>query len=264
MADLARNGRSPALTSEWGGLNPNLIATFFAVKKQPSEDKTSIVWMRDDTQPEVRAPLTEGGAEATQNWQSPFENVGPDQKFSSFSALLQAGGFSSLMAQLKAMFPNSETVDAAKSKAESLEGRSNLTKLNSTQVFTGMQPLKISVTAHFRAYRDPISEVREPMDQLMRWGLPQEIAADGPVVQAVGGNITPFPSRVPQIIGMKYADMLFAPIVIESHPFPITGPRDAAGRLTHAAMTLQLASLTALDRRDWDAMRTSMTAFGFK
>lgn len=264
MISGSRNGSQPALTSEWGGLNPLLIASFFAVKKLPSEDKTSIVWTRDETQPEVRAPITEANAEATQNWQSPFENVGPDQKFSSFSALLQAGGFSSLMAQLKALFPNSEAVDATKAKAESLEGRSNLTKLNSTQVFTGMQPLKISLTAHFRAFRDPVAEVRDPLDQLMRWGLPQEIAPDGPIVQAVGGNFTPFPSRVPQIIGMKYADMLFAPLVIEAHPFPITGPRDARGRLTHAAMTLQLASLTALDRRDWDATRSSMAAFGFK
>lgn len=263
MAEPARNGARPALTSEWGGLNPALIASFFAVKKQTSADRKSIIWTRDESQPEVQAPITDGTGEAVQNWQSPFENVGPDQKFSSFSALLQAGGFSSLMAQLKALFPNSESVDSLKARAEGLEGRSNLTKLNSTQVFTGMQPMKITVTAHFRAFRDPVREVREPMDQIMRWGLPQEIAQDGPVVQAVGGNLTPFPSRVPQIIGMKYADMLFAPIVIEGHPFPITGPRDARGRLTHAAMVLQLGSLTAWDRRDWDAGRTSMSAFGF-
>lgn len=262
MADSSRNGGQPALGSDWGQLSRHLIASFFAVKKEATQ--TSIIWTRDERFPEVRAPLSEGNIEAVENWQSPFENVGPDQKFSSFSALMQAGGFSSLISQLKALFPNSETVDAAQAKAASLEGRSNLTKLNSTQVFTGMQPLRISVTAHFRAFRDPLSEVRAPMDQLMSWALPQEIAQDGPIVQAVGGNITPFPSRVPQIIGMKYADMLFAPIVIETAPYPLVGPRDARGRLTHAAMQLQIASLTALDARDWAATRNSMDAFGFK
>ncbi len=253
--DFWRNGSQPALGSDWGGLSAHYIASFFAVKKSTSEDKKTIIWTRDESQPEVRAPITDGNVEATQNWQSPFENVGPDQKFSSFTALVQAGGFSSILSELKALFPGSETVDQAKAKAASLEGRSNLTKLNSTQVFTGMAPLKIALTAHFRAYRDAAAEVRAPMDQLTRWALPQEIAQDGPVVEAIGGNLTPFPSRVPQIIGMKIADMLFMPLVIESHPYPLTGPRDVRGRLTHAAMQLQLASLTALDRRDWDAAR---------
>ena len=255
MAGAAQNGSVPALTSQWGGLSEHLIATFFAVKKGTSDDKKTIRWERDLTQPEVKAPITDGNVEVTLNWQSPFENVGPDQKFSSFSALLQAGGFSSMMAQLKALFPTSGLVESASQKVANLEGRSNLTKLNSTQVFNGMPPIKISVTAHFRSYENSNKEVREPMNQLMTWALPKKIAADGPVAAAIGGNLEVFPSEVPQIIGMKYGDMLWAPLVIESVPYPLTGPRDKRGVLSHASLTMQLATLTALDKDDWTSAR---------
>jgi hypothetical protein len=214
------------------------------------------------SQPEVRAPLTDGNIEAVMNWQSPFENVGPDQKFSSFSALLQAGGFASLISELQRLFPTG-SLDSVSDTAKKLEGRSNMTKLNSTQVFNGMAPVRVPVTAHFRAFMDADAEVRAPMDQLMEWALPQEIAQDGPLAKAVGGNLSIFPSRVPQIIGMKYADMLIAPIVIETMPYPLTGPRDARGRLTHAALPLQLATLTALDRKDWRDTRSSAFAARF-
>lgn len=250
MAGPSSNGVSPALGSEWGGLSEHLIATFFAVKKHTSEDKNTIRWERDTTQPEVRAPLTDGTIEATMNWQSPFENVGPDQKFSSFSALIQAGGFSSLLAQLATLLPKG-ALDGVRKTASEMEGKSNFTKLNSTQVFNGMPPIKISVTAHFRAYLNADTEVRRPMNQLMAWALPKSIAPDGPLVGLAGGNLTAFASEVPQILGMKYADMIWAPIVIESMPYPLTGPRDFAGRQTQASMTMQLATLTALDKNDW-------------
>jgi hypothetical protein len=262
MADASNNGTVPALTSQWGGLSPHLIATFFAVKKRASDDKSTIRWERDMAQPEVKAPLSDGNIETTLNWQSQFENVGPDQQFSSFSGLLQAGGFSSIMAQLQKLMP-AGSMDGVAKTVSGLEGRSNLTKLNSTQIFNGMPPIKISVTAHFRAYRDPVLEVRQPMDQLMAWAVPKKIAPDGPIAEAVQGNISVFQSEVPQIIGMKYADMLWAPLVIESIPYPLTGPRDSSGVMTHASMALQLATLTALDEPDWRAIRTSSAAFKY-
>lgn len=260
MADT-QNGSRPSLGSRWDGLSPTLIATFFAVKKERSENGEFIRWVRDMAQPEVVAPLTDGNMETTLNWQSPFENVGPDQKFSSLSAMLQAGGFASVLSSLQAAFPGLSSLNDAQNAANTLEGRTNITKLNSTQVFSGMAPIKINVTAHFRAYQDADLEVRKPVNQLMSWALPQELAKDGPVAGAVGGHLQVFPSKVPQIIGMKYADMLIAPIVIESIPYPLTGPRTADGILAQASMQLQLATLTALDKRDWESA-TGKQGFG--
>ena len=132
MANAALNGTKPALGSDWGGLSDRLIATFFAVEKGPmTDDKQTILWQRDMKQVEVRAPLTDGNMDTTLNWQSPFENVGPDQKFSSLSAMLQAGGFASILSQLQKAMPGLGVLDNAAKQAATLEGRSNITKLNS-------------------------------------------------------------------------------------------------------------------------------------
>lgn len=259
MAEGARNGTNPPLGSDWGGLSSHLIATFFAVKKGPAvDDKSTVVWVRDLDQPEVRAPLTDGNLEAKLNWISPFENVGIDQKLSSFSAMLQAGGFSSLLSELEKNIPAlASSLGTLRDQARTLEGKSNLTKLNSTQVFQGMPPISISVTAHFRAMKDAITEVRDPINQLIEWSLPKKIAPDGPVVGLAAGSINAYASEVPQIIGMKFADTLFAPIVIESIPYPLTGPRDSNGIMTVAALPMQLATLTALDKTDWQNTRSA-------
>ncbi|HEY0662788.1 MAG TPA: hypothetical protein VGD21_15875, partial [Lysobacter sp.] len=135
-------------------------------------------------------------------------------------------------------------------------GRTGITKLNSTQVFSGMPPVKLSMTLHFRALIDPVSEVRAPLAQLKEWALPQVLANDGFIANAVkNGNKeglveTVFPSVVPQIIGMQYGDMTLQPLVIESISEPITAPRSSDGAIIALSVQVTLATLTALDRRD--------------
>lgn len=260
---VSQTGTSPALSSDWTGLSGHLIASFFAVKRRTSDDKNTIRWERDMSQPEVLAPLSDGNIETTLNWHSPFENVGPDQKFSSLSALLQSGGFNSALEALQKLLPSNEVLASNAKRIADFEGRSSLTKLNSTQTFTGMPPIKISLTAHFRAFKNSQVEVRAPMDQLMSWALPKKIAEDGPVASALNLSNGIFTSYVPQIIGLKYGDMLWAPLVIESMPYPLTGPRDASGTITHASITMQIATLTALDKDDYANVRTSRAAFNY-
>lgn len=197
-------------------------------------------------QPEVKAPISDSNIELTGNWQSPFENVGPDQKFSSFSAMLQAGGFAALLEQLRAAMPGNSLAESAANQAAKLEGRSNLTKLNSTQIYSGMPPVKIPVTAHFRAFADPKKEVMDPLNQLIRWHLPKKIG------KSLIEERELFASEVPQIIGIKYGDVILAPVVIENLTYPFTGPRSRDGVLTHAAVNMQIATLTALDKQDWE------------
>lgn len=254
MSAESKNGVQPALTSEWGGLSPHLIASFFAVTRVVSDDRKSIRWQRDMSQPEVLSPISASDMEITMNWVSPFENLSPDQKFGTFSAMLQSGGFATLIEQLRASFPDSKVGEWSAEKASKFEGRSNLTKLNSTQVFTGMPPMRIPMTAHFRAFQDADKEVRRPLNQLIQWALPQELAQDGPLVEALTGTLEMYPSRVPQIIGIKYADMLIAPLVIESMSPPLVGPRSSDGVLTSVAVQMQISSLSALDARDWSNM----------
>lgn len=243
------------LRSDWTGLSRHLIASFFPVESYNANDGVQTKrWRRVPNSVEVQAPLTDGTMDTTINWHSPFENTGPDQKFSSFSALLQSGGFTTLLEALKNLLPEASQGLAQKGidYLKDMEGKSGFTKLNSTQVFNGMPPVKINVTAHFRALTDPVAEVRQPMNQLMSWALPQQIAPDGLLMSTIKGNPTLYGTQIPQIIGMQYADMSLMPLVIESIPTPLTGPRDRNGVQISAQITLGLASLSAIDKNDWN------------
>lgn len=144
------------------------------------------------------------------------------------------------------------TVQGGIDYLKGMEGKSGFTKISSTQTFNGMPPTKINVTAHFRALTDPVKEVRQPMNQLMSWALPQQLAPDGLLTSSIKGDPTLYGTKIPQIIGMQYADMSLMPLVIESIPIPLTGPRDRNGVQLSAQIALSIASLSALDQRDWN------------
>lgn len=224
----------------------------------------NVRWEREPDSIEVQAPLTDGTIDQSANWTSPFENQTADAKLSSLSSMLQMGGFDAILNSLQERVGKDGAmggqIENANSALKTLEGKTAVTKLNSTQIFSGMPPLKITATAHFRALYDAASEVREPMDQLMRWTLPKKLSTQGLVGNVLDsskekGWRTIYPSEAPQIIGMRYADALFMPMVIEHHPQPLTGPRDADGVMIHASITITIGSLTALDQNDWDAIR---------
>jgi hypothetical protein len=123
-----------------------------------------------------------------------------------------------------------------------------------------MPPMRVNVTAHFRALFDPLAEVEKPMSQLMAWTLPKKLSQQGLVGNALDssqekGWRTVYPSEAPQIIGMQYADKLIKPLVIESSRTTSPGPRDKNGRLICGLMSMSLATLTALDKDDWAAFR---------
>lgn len=262
MPSIDRGNAYSVLSSDWTGLSPHLIAKFFPVRRALSGD--SFYYEREPNSVEVQAPITDGAVEQSATWTSPFENQTADAKLSSFSALAQIGGFQPALNALQQLLGNNaagNAVGAGNASLASLEGRTAITKLNSTQIFTGAPPTKITVTAHFRALRDSLTEVSQPMDQLMKWELPKHLAAQGLVGNVVTGQAsgwrTVYASEIPTLVGMNYADRTFLPLVIETATYPLTGPRDARGRMISAQMTLTLGSLTALDAADWDATRTT-------
>ena len=253
------------LSSDWSGLSRHLVASFFPVERKTHPTTKSSYWQRQAGTVEVQAPLTEGSIDHSITWTSPFEHMGVDQKLGTASAMLQSGGFDAILMLFKEWLGSTPAAGVANSAAEqvsSLEGRSGVTKLNSTQVFTGLPPAKITVTAHFRALADAGAEVHEPVDQLIKWALPQELASDGLVGQAVkSGNVSLYPSRIPQIIGMTFAGMLLMPLVIEGAPYAITVPRGRDGAMLSQSITLTLATLTSIDATDWaNAMAGSRSA----
>lgn len=262
MPGIDRGTAYPVLSSDWTGLSRHLVASFFPVRRVV--EGANVRWEREPNSVEVQAPLTDGTIDQVANWTSPFENQTADANLSSLSAMLQTGGFQAILNSLQEKFGKDsylgQKLGGGAAALATLEGKSAVTKLNSTQIFSGMPPLKITATAHFRALYDPEREVRQPMDQLMAWTLPKKLSAQGLVGNVLDPNQdaswrTLYASDAPQIIGMAYADSLFIPMVIENNPQPLTGPRDRSGRLISAQITFTIGSLTAFDKADWKSTR---------
>jgi len=237
--------------SDWLGLNKHLIASFFEVDSSGNRINQDVT---------VEAPIVDGNFEATLNWQSPFEGAGPESSAPTFTAMLQSGNAQHVLSPVSdfigkvsgGLIDLKEQTDAA---LAGVEGKTGITKLNSVQVFTGMPPIKIPITILFRAWQDANKEVETPFDQMMKWSLPVELADSGMLRELIKqGDLQDimFPSTVPTLIGMKYKNRLYSPMVIESIGFPLTSSIEQNGKFTELSVQLTLATLAAYDRSDWD------------
>lgn len=255
---------SPILSSLWDGLSPHLIASFFQCDKDglPLEG------------PIVKAPLTEAELEMSLNWQSPFEQAGPESKAPALMAMLQSGALQPfadiILGEKKESQENSSSLmAAARRRADDFlnksEGRTGITKLNSTQVFTGMPPVKIQVQALFRAWLNPQSEVEAPVNQLMEWALPEKLSNDGTILTRLVNSTKGerdavealMPSVSPVMIGFAYKGRMFAPMVIESIGQPLSSPVDSSGKFVEMLVPMTISSLTAIDKEDWQNITKS-------
>lgn len=240
-----------ALSSKWDGLSDHLIATFYEVERTGTDEWTAT---GGDS---VAAPLSEANMEFDLNWQSPFEQAGPESRAPALMAMLQSGQFQPYVDAL--LGENSSTGAKINASMEQFEGRTGITKLNSTQVFQGMPPMKITCTAIFRAWDDAVSEVERPVEQLMQWALPQSLSKDGSLTargaQYLSGEMGAvdalMPSLAPKKIAMIYKGRCYSPLVIESIGYPIASPVNSDGHYIQLAVPLTLATLTAIDKDDW-------------
>lgn len=268
--DLVGGKLGGTLSSEWLGLSPHLLARF----SQAYQAEPGGPWLADDSLVVV-APLTEADLDVALNWQSPFEQSGPESSMPALMAMLQSGAIQPVLSSLDALGTTvtdatgtGHAVNPAKDKvaaglkdgARGLEGRSGMTRLNSTQVFAGMPPIKITVTALFRAWKDPAKEVEAPFNQLMAWALPGKLSELGPLLTraadyAAGTIHDPAdvlaPSISPTKLVMTYKGKTYAPLVIESIGQPLSSPIDRSGRYVELLVPMTLCTLTALDRDDW-------------
>ncbi|KPF47196.1 hypothetical protein IP87_15635 [beta proteobacterium AAP121] len=248
---------APVLGSKFTGLSKHLKATLYAVDARGS---------RLPNTASVVAPVSEGTVELTANWQSPFELAGAEARAPAITGMLQSGALESYVAPF--LGKDDDQSFRARLAREISEfgregqGRSGMTKLNSTQVFTGAAPIKIPLTLHFRAFDNPRAEVREPIDQLARWTLARSLAKDGSIVSAIkafsegqGFLKALLPSESPTMVGLVFDGYTFAPLVIESMARSVTAPKSSAGEPLHVAVQIVLASLTALDAGDWTRAR---------
>ncbi len=266
MSSARASGR--ILSSDWSGLSRHLIARFYPVRAQGYGE--SRVYFPDG-EISVEAPLIDPNMEVNLNWQSPFENMSPDQARPALTAMLQSGAIQPFLMAMQGETDedgNQPDLNAASGVfgkvsdlARRFEGRTGITKLNSTQVFSGMPPVKISLQLVFRAWKDPQREVEAPFQQLMRWALPKELSVDGAVTSLAKGEKAPekilMPSLAPTLMAMEYKRRRYVPMVIESITEPMNSPVDSSGTYTELVVQMTLASLTAIDGNDYRNMAVS-------
>ena len=251
------------LSSLWDGLSEHLIASFFVV--EPEGDAWSGSWRRSQSETvEVRAPLSEANLEITLGWEDPFAASGAGAKAPTLMAMLQSGALQPVIDAVQGEKGGMLTESGLSDQISKYYGRTSITKLNSMQIFNAMQPIKINCTAVFRAWRDPVSEVEEPIDQLLYWAFPQELSKDGSIfarmIQTARGNMGTtealMPSVAPLAIGMKYKNRTYAPLVIENISLPLSSPVNSKGHFIEQQVQLSLSSLSAIDRTDWSNTKT--------
>lgn len=259
--------------SKWDGLNPHLLAQIYKLQSSSGDDGKKS-WQKDPSSPTVIAAVTEASMEIALNWQSPFENSGTESQAPALAAMMQTGALQPVVAALTGMItPSSATsamgeatagaVTAARNKVNSylsqFQGRTGITKLNSEQVFNGMQPIKINCTLLLRAWDDAAKEVEAVLAQLMEWALPQELSSDGSVIARLANSTsngtsmveTLMPSLAPVPVSMRYKGRLFKELVIESVTLPLDSPITSNGHFVQLALPVMLCSMTAIDHKDW-------------
>ncbi len=241
------------------GLNRNLVGVFY----QCDYDGKAV-----QGSDEVRVAVVDGTVEGLPNWNSPFEGAGLHSKMPALTATLQSG---TLMANYKAIMGDGEgkseglfsglqakTTDSLKQ----MQGRSDLTKINSTQVFIGAQPVRFNLTCFLKAFT-VTEEVEGAIARLRAWSYPQKLAKDGGlanVIKTARGESPDasvnsvvaalFPSKAPALVSFKFGPRTFTPLVIESISEPLTAPMTQSGHFASIQFQMSLGSLTAWDAED--------------
>lgn len=261
---LGKSGFNDALavlkkyqTSNWQGLSPHLIAKIYPLAVVLDE-KGERTYHQDLTKGNpVLAPILDGAEiEYQLNWQSPFEQTGVENKAPALSAMLQSGVITQIADGASEMLGIGNT--NLTERLQKIEGRTGITKINSMQTFSGMPPVKCSMKLLFRAYKNAKKEVNDPICQLLKWALPQELSKDGAVVNFAKSSVDSnkssvdafFPSLTPVMVAMEYKGRVYKPMVIESISDPITSPTTKSGHYARAEVSITLCSLTAWDKGD--------------
>lgn len=251
---------------QWGALSRSKIAEITLC------DKDGKPLMSQDGSiletPIVEALLTEGDLSIESQYQSPFENSNPESKMPTLLGMLQSGELVAAVGKVASKEDNiagqllsglselSNPVasilgfDNIKDAVTSLEGRTNLTKVNSTQIFVSTAPIRMSVTLFFMALKDAKKEVENQIMLLQQWALPIELSDSTALTNLAKGDYANvlFPSKVPPFISLTYSGKTYLPFVIESVSSPIVGPTDRDSNRLSLSVTMTIAS-----RQAWDA-----------
>ena len=201
-------------------------------------------------------------------YSTPFENSNPEgrmpnlmgmiqsgQMITSLTDVINIGGFSAPSSQ------DSENGSAPQDKGmlgqvfdklEGLKGRSTFTKLNSQQIYTSSNSVKISGTLVLSAWRNAHLEVERALQKLQEWATPKKLADKSALMSGLQQKTLEgfFPSIIPPTVSLVYGGKTYEHLVIESLSAPITAPMTADGSRIAVKCQVSFSSENAWDKGD--------------
>ena len=279
----ARAPSSQKLGSNWSekGLNKNLIVKIRPVVEGNFEGGQGQQTYNVDTAAPIVESLFED-AEFTieSQYSTPFESSNPEGRLPNLMGLIQSGqvsaayysffaaandptGFTGAVGDIGAAVGEatgisaSGVLEAAEGELQGLLGRSNFTKLNSRQIFTSSNSVRISGSLIFQAWANAKTEVEDAVEQLQVWASAAKLSAESLIVGGIknGFSESMFPSIIPPLVQLQYGGKTYSPMVIESVSAPITAPMNKNGHRIAVKVQVTFLSLTAWDAQNIKNMR---------
>ncbi|RZG85798.1 hypothetical protein [Acinetobacter venetianus] len=241
----------------WGYVSKHKFAEFSLCTMERNPDTNEPYFSYDTSQPTIRAFLTDGDINFESQWQTPFENSNPELKMPMLMAGLQTGQtVASVGAVGGALF--GQVADGIVSAmqpiaefAKSVEGKTNLNKVNTTQVFLSTASVHLNLSVFFIALKDARAEVENKLMHLQSWSLPSHLSQGTVLTDLVDQGVEGlFSGQIPPYIAVTTHGKTYIPFILQSVSAPIVAPIDKEGNRLSLTVNLSLISRTAWDAQD--------------
>ena len=244
----------------WGSVSKHKFAEFNVCTTSLDENNNEVIAI-DTNQPTIRAFLVDGDKTMESQWQTPFENSNPELKMPMLVAGLQTGQTLDAMGRMADKAQNTILGGAVKAArellspfsqfAESVKGKTNLNKVNTTQVFLSTASVRLNLSLFFIALGNAKIEVEEKIMQLESWTVPKFLSDQSVLTDVIEqGSAGLFSGIIPPYISLTTHGKTYWPFIIESVSAPIVTPIDEHGNRLNLAVNLSLVSRTAWDAED--------------
>lgn len=241
----------------WGYVSKHKFAEFNLCTMERDAETKEPVFSYDLSQPTIRAFLTDGDISFESQWQTPFENSNPELKMPMLMAGLQTGQtVASVGAVGGAVLGeiSSTLVSALQPVAEfakSVEGKTNLNKVNTTQVFLSTASVHLNLSVFFIALKDARAEVENKLMHLQSWSLPAQLSQGTVLTDLADQGIDGlFSGLIPPYITVTTHGKTYMPFILQSVSAPIVAPIDKDGNRLSLTVNLSLISRAAWDAKD--------------
>ncbi|WP_410472097.1 hypothetical protein ACGTJS_10980 [Faucicola mancuniensis] len=260
----------------WGaaGINEHLIAVIYAETRDNVEnDDRKVVGLLENAEFSLE-----------NQYSTPFENSNPEGRMPNMMGLIQSGQIAIQATEVLGAFGNigkveveripetdasaestenigsSETTTEDNEKKQGgaieslleLKGRSSFTKLNSEQIYTSSNSVRINATLVLSAWKDAKAEVEKAIQTLQEWTAPVELSENGLLANMAQEKSLKglFPSVIPITVRLDYGGKMYNDLVIESLSVPMTAPMNSDGSRITAKVQINFLSRRAWDRKD--------------